>query len=69
MTSRAGATRPVRRSPDLTSVVAGIALIAFGGVLLADAVGALELSLAALAPIVCAVLGAILLASGLGRDT
>ena len=57
------------RSPDLTSVVAGIALIAFGGVLLADAVGAFSLSLAALAPIVCAVLGAILLAAGLGRDT
>lgn len=57
------------RSGDLTSVVAGIALIAFGGVLLADALGAISLSFEALAPIVCAVLGAILLAAGLGRET
>ena len=57
------------RSGDVTSVVAGIALIAFGGVLLADALGAISLSFAALAPIVCAVLGAILLAAGLGRET
>jgi hypothetical protein len=59
----------VRRSPDLVSVVAGIALIAFGGVLLAEAVGAISLSFEVLAPIVCAVVGAILLAAGLGRDT
>lgn len=59
----------MRRSPDLASVVAGIALIAFGGVLLADAVGAISLSFEALAPMVCAVVGAILLATGLGRDT
>ena len=59
----------MRRSPDLVSVVAGFALIAFGGVLLADAVGAFSLSFEALAPIVCAVVGAILLATGLGRDT
>ena len=57
------------RSPDLVSVVAGIALIAFGGVLLAEAVGAIALSIEVLAPIVCAVVGAILLATGLGRDT
>ena len=54
---------------DLNSVVAGIALIAFGGVLLADALGAISLSFEALAPIVCAMLGAILLAAGLGRET
>ena len=59
----------MRRSPDITSIVAGIALVAFGGVLLADAVGALTLSFEALAPIVCAVLGAILLAAGLTRET
>ena len=59
----------MRRSPDLTSVVAGIALVAFGGVLLADAVGAISLSFEALAPILCAVLGAILLAAGLTRET
>ena len=59
----------MRRSPDLPSVIAGIVLIAFGGVLLADAVGAFSLSLEAFAPLVCAALGAILLATGLGRDT
>ena len=59
----------MRRSPDTTSIVAGIALVAFGGVLLADAVGAIALSFEALAPIVCAVVGAILLAAGLTRDT
>lgn len=59
----------MRRSPDLPSVVAGIALIAFGGVLLADALGAISLSFQALAPIVCAVVGAILLTAGLSRDT
>ena len=50
-------------------MVAGVALIAFGGVLLADAVGAISLTFEALAPIVCAVVGAILLAAGLGRET
>ena len=59
----------MRRSPDITSIVAGIALVAFGGVLLADAVGAISLSFEALAPILCAVLGAILLAAGLTRET
>ena len=59
----------MRRSPDLTSVVAGIALIAFGGVLLADALGAFSLTFEAFGPIACAVVGAILLAAGLGRDT
>lgn len=59
----------MRRKPDIASVVAGIALIAFGGILLADAVGAIALTLQALAPMVCAVVGAILLATGLGRDT
>jgi hypothetical protein len=59
----------VRRRGDITSIVAGIALVAFGGVLLADAVSAFSLSLEALAPIVCAVVGAILLAAGLTRET
>ena len=67
--SRAGGTPPVRGSPDLPSVVAGFALIAFGGVLLADALGAFVLTFEALGPIVCAVIGAILLALGLGRET
>jgi hypothetical protein len=58
----------VRRSPDIPSVVAGLALIAFGGVLLADAVGAITLTFEVMAPAVCATLGSILLALGLGRE-
>lgn len=59
----------MRRSrPDLASVVAGVVLIAFGGVLLADAVGAVTLTFEAVAPMICAALGAILLAVGLGRE-
>jgi hypothetical protein len=53
--------------PDLASIVAGIAVLALGAVLLLDATGAIELSFALLAPVACAAAGAILLASGLGR--
>jgi hypothetical protein len=56
-----------RRPPDLTSLVAGIAIAIFGTVLLLDRAGVLELRFAALAPLVCAVAGAILLASGLAH--
>ena len=55
------------RSPDLTSLVAGACVIAFGVLLLLDATGALELRFAVLAPVACAVLGATLLASGMSR--
>ncbi len=57
-----------RTSPDVPSVVAGLTLIAFGAVLMADALGAIELRFAALAPIACAAVGAILLAVGLNRQ-
>ena len=55
------------RSPDLVSLVAGVVLVAFGGVLLADAVGAFDLRLGAFGPLALAAVGAVLLASGLGR--
>ena len=55
------------RRPEMTSLVAGFALAAFGVVLLLDATGSIALHLAALAPLACAVVGAILLASGLTR--
>ena len=58
----------MRRSPDLASVVAGIVLVALGGVLLADATGAITLTFEALAPIACGAVGAILLAVGLDRE-
>jgi hypothetical protein len=56
-----------RRSPDLPSLVSGVAILLFGMVLLLDRAGVLELRFAALAPLVCAVAGAILLASGLAH--
>ena len=52
---------------DPLSLVAGLALLALGAVLLADARGALELHMAGAAPLVCATVGAVLLASGLSR--
>ena len=52
---------------DAPSLVAGLALVAFGIVLLLDQTGTLRLSFAATAPIAFAVVGAILLASGLSR--
>ena len=55
------------RRPDPTSLVAGLALAAFGVVLLLDATGALDLRFAVLAPLACAVVGAILLTAGLTR--
>jgi hypothetical protein len=57
----------VRRSPDLTSVVAGIAVLALGVLLLLDASGTLDLRFGVLAPVACAAMGAILLASGMTR--
>ena len=53
--------------PHLPSLVGGVAIVALGAVLLLDAAGALELRFAILAPIACAAVGAILLASGLSR--
>ena len=58
----------MRRTPDLPSLVAGLAILAFGGVLMADATDAIALSFEWLAPVAFGVLGAILLAVGLGRE-
>jgi hypothetical protein len=57
----------VRPSPDTTSVVAGIAVLALGVLLLLDASDVLELRFGVLAPVACAAMGAILLASGMTR--
>lgn len=48
-------------------MVAGVAVLALGVLLLLDASGTLDLSFAILAPVVCAATGAILLASGMSR--
>ena len=53
--------------PDLPSLVGGIALMAFGAVLLLSEVDAVDLSFGTLAPIASAAVGAILLALGLSR--
>jgi hypothetical protein len=55
------------RRPDPPSLVAGIAIALFGVVLLLDGLEVLDLRLAALGPLVCAIAGSILLASGLAR--
>jgi hypothetical protein len=55
------------RRPDLPSLVAGLGIIVFGLVLLGDALDVVDLRFAVLGPVVCALLGAILLASGLAR--
>ncbi len=55
------------RRADLTSVVAGAAVVALGVLLLLDAVGTVELRFGVLGPAACAALGAILLASGMSR--
>jgi hypothetical protein len=56
-----------RRRPDVPSLVAGLAIIVFGAALLLDRAGALNLRFDAFAPLACALIGAILLASGLAR--
>jgi hypothetical protein len=53
--------------PDLPSLAAGAGIIALGVLLLLDRTGAIDLGFGVLAPVVCAVLGATLLASGLTR--
>jgi hypothetical protein len=66
MTSSAP-TGPVRPKPDITSLVAGVCVMALGVLLLLDAAGTLDLRLAVLAPAACGAIGAILLASGMTR--
>jgi hypothetical protein len=56
-----------RSRPDLLSLAAGFGLIVFGAVLLLDAVGTVDLSWQALAPLACFLVGDVLLAAGLTR--
>jgi hypothetical protein len=57
----------VRGGPDIPALVAGLAVMALGTVLLLDALGVVALSFAAFAPVACAAAGAILVANGLSR--
>ena len=56
-----------RERPDRLLQVAGCVLAAFGVVLLLDRTGVLELTFGSMAPMAFAVVGAILLATGLTR--
>jgi hypothetical protein len=56
-----------RRELDVPSLVAGLAIIVLGAVLLLDRLDVLTLRFAALGPLACAVLGAVMLATGLAR--
>ena len=55
------------RRPDIPALVAGLAVLALGAVLMLDALGAVDLTYAAFAPVACAAAGAILVANGLSR--
>jgi hypothetical protein len=57
----------VRARPDIPALVAGLAVLALGGVLLLDALEALRLSFEVFAPLACAAAGAILVANGMSR--
>jgi hypothetical protein len=57
----------VRSGPDIPALVAGLAVLALGGVLLLDALDAIDLTFKAFAPLICAAWGAILVANGLSR--
>lgn len=69
----AGALHPAAtRRLDVPALVAGLVVLALGGVLLLDRLDALTLSFGVLAPACLAAAGAILLATGLdnrGRET
>jgi hypothetical protein len=53
--------------PDVPTLVAGVAIATLGALVLADERGGLDLRFGWLGPACLAVVGAILLASGLGR--
>jgi hypothetical protein len=55
----------MKRPPDLTAAVAGVALVAIGVLLVLSAGGTISLSFAYGAPLVLAALGLTLLASGM----
>jgi hypothetical protein len=59
--------RGLNRRPDPATLVAGVAVLVLGVVLLLDALGTLALRFAAYGPLALGALGAVLLASGLSR--
>lgn len=64
-------TRSPNRSPNVTVLLTGIAVLALGVLLVLDAGGVIDLGFAYVAPVLVGALGVILLASGLashGQD-
>jgi hypothetical protein len=59
----------VSRRPDIRAFVAGVSLLALGGMLLLNALDVIDLGFAAFAPVACAATGAILVANGLSRQS
>lgn len=55
------------RRPDVPALVAGTVVALFGVLLLLVTLAVVDLGFAGLAPVICAVAGAILLARGLAR--
>ena len=55
------------RRPDVPALVSGLAIIGFGVALLLNATGEVDMGFGSMAPVVCAALGATLIALGLGR--
>ena len=53
--------------PDIPALVAGLAVLALGALLMLDALGVYDLTFAVFAPVACAATGAILLANGMSR--
>jgi hypothetical protein len=53
------------RSPNVTVLLTGVAVLVLGVLLVLDAEGAIDLRFAYMAPVLVGALGAILLASGL----
>jgi hypothetical protein len=53
--------------PDIRALVAGVAVLVLGALLLLNALDVLDLSFALFAPVACAATGAILFANGLTR--
>lgn len=53
--------------PDIPALVAGLAVLALGTVLMLDALGVFDLSFAVFGPVACAATGAILIANGMSR--
>jgi hypothetical protein len=58
----------VTRRPDLPTLVAGVGLVALGALVALDRIGELDLRFGVYAPVVCAILGLVLLVTGLTRS-